>query len=185
MNKKMDDRDFEEIGRLIQNEVDEALRVFRSKDLGERLRARIAADERAVKAKSFLRKISVPAAVATLLTVSVALFLLNVHRPPAPNHVHPRLFAAVLRQLPSFSRPAAESPSSPAGEVGMSGAGGGFQSALASAERRKEEEERETPLRADGPRVPVLSLKKKMEILYKDKVIERALVLLIGKSKEA
>jgi len=51
-------------------------------------------------------------------------------------------------------------------------------------ERRKKEEEHETPLRPDGLRVPILSLKKKMEILYKDKVIERALVLLIGKSKE-
>lgn len=67
----------------------------------------------------------------------------------------------------------------------MSEAGGGFESALASVERRKEEEDRETPLRADRPRVPVLNLKQKMEILYKDKVIERALVLLIGKSKEA
>lgn len=182
MNKKMDDGDFEEIGRLIQYDVDEALRVFRSGDFGKRLRARIAADERAVKAKSFLRRIAVPS--ATLLAVSAALFLLNVHRSPAPWPVHPRFFAAVLSQLPSFSRSAAESPSGPAGEVGMSEAGGGFQSAFASIERRKEEEDRETPLRADGLRVPVLSLKKKMEILYKDKVIERTLVLLIGKSKE-
>jgi hypothetical protein len=66
----------------------------------------------------------------------------------------------------------------------MSEAGGGFQSALALAERWKKEEERETPLRLDGLRVPSLSLKKKMEILYKDKVIERVLVVLIGKSKE-
>lgn len=182
MNKKTDDGDFEEIGRLIQYDVDEALRVFRSVDFGKRLRARIAADERAVKAKSFLRRIAIPS--ATLLAVSAALFLLNVHRSPAPWPVHPRLFAAVLSQLPAFSRPAAEFPSGPAGAAGMSEAGGGFQSALASAERWKKGEERETPARADGPRVPVLSLKKKMEILYKDKVIERALVLLIGKSKE-
>jgi hypothetical protein len=182
MNKKMDDGDFEEIGRLIQYDVDEALRVFRSGDFRKRLWARIAADERAVKAKSFLRRIAVPS--ATLLAVSAALFLLNVHRSPAPWPVHPRLFAAVLRQLPVFSRPTAEFSSGPAGVAGMSEAGGGFQSALASAERRKKEEERETPLRPDGLRVPVLSLKKKMEILYKDKVIERALVLLIGKSKE-
>jgi len=184
MNKKIDDGNLEEIGRLIQNDVDEALRVFRSRDFGKRLRARIAADERPAKAKSFLRKVAVPAAAAALLTVSAALFLLNVPRPPAPDPVHPRLFAAVLRQLPSFSRPPAESLSGPAGEAGMSGAGSRFQSALASAERRKEEA-RETPLRADRPRVPVLSLKKKMEILYRDRVIERALVLMLGKSKEA
>ena len=183
MNKKMDDRDFDEIGRLIQYDVDKALRVFRSGDFGKRLRARIAADGRAVKAKSCLRRIAVPS--TALLAVSAALFLLNVHRSPAPWPVHPRFFAAVLSQLPAFSRSAAEAPSGPAGEVGMSEAGGGFQGALASAERRKKEEERETPLRAEGLRVPVLSLKKKMEILYRDKVIERALVVLIGKSKEA
>jgi len=182
VNKKRDDGDFEEIGRLIQNDVDGALRVFRSRDFGTRLRARIAADERAVKAKSLLRRIAVPA--AALLAVSAALYLLNVPRPPAPGPAHPRLFAAVLRQLPSFSRPGAESPAGPAGEAGRSGAGSRFQSALASAERRKEEA-RETPLRADRPRIPVLSLKKKMEILYRDRVIERALMLLTGKSKEA
>jgi hypothetical protein len=183
MNKKMDDGDFEEIGRLIQCEVDEALRVFRSGDFRERMRARIAADGRAVKVKSFLRRIAVPS--ATLMAVSAALFLLFVHRSPAPWPVHPRLFASVLSQLPVFSRPAAEIPSAPAGVAGKSKAGGGFQSAFASVERRKKEEERETPLQPDGPRVPSLSLKKKMEILYKDKVIERALVLLIGKPKEA
>ena len=184
MNKKMDDRDFEEIGRLIQYDVDKALRVFRSGDFGKRLRARIAADERAVKTKSFFRRIAVPS--AALLAVSAALFFLNVHRSPAPWPVHPRFFVAVLSQLPSFSRSATESPSGPAGEVERSEDGGGFQSAFASIERRKEkeEEDREPPLRTEGPRVPVLSLKKKMEILYKDRVIERALVLLIGKSKE-
>jgi hypothetical protein len=185
MNKKIDDGNFEEIGRLIQNDVDEALRVFRSRDFGKRLRARIATDERPEKAKSLLRRIAVPAAAAALLAVFAALFLLYVPRPPARDPVHPRLFTAVLRQLPSFSRPAAESPSGPAGEAGMSGAGGRFQSALASAERWKEEEARETPSRADRPRVPVLSLKKKMEILYRDRVIERALALMLGKSKEA
>jgi len=182
MNKKMDDGDFEEIGRLIQYDVAEALRVFRSGDFGKRLRVRIAADERPVKAKSFFRRIAVPS--TALLAASAALFLLYVYRSPAPGPVHPRLFVAVLRQLPAFSRPAAEFPPGPAGVAGTSEAGGGFQSALASAERWKKEEERETPARADGPRVPVLSMKKKMEILYKDKVIERALVLLIGKSKE-
>jgi hypothetical protein len=69
--------------------------------------------------------------------------------------------------------------------AGISGSGGGFREALASAERRKEEEERERTPRANGPRGPVLSLKEKMTILYKDKVIERGLMRLIGKSKEA
>jgi hypothetical protein len=184
MNEKMDDRDCEEIGRLIQSEIDEAIGVFRSGDFEKRLRAQIAVSEGAAAAKSVLRKIAVPAAAATLLAVSAALLFLNVHRPRALSPVHPRLFAAVLRQLPTFSRPAAEFSSRPVGVARMPEAGGGFQSALASAERRKKEEERETPLRPDRLRVPVLSLKKKMEILYKDKVIERALVLLIGKSKE-
>lgn len=182
MNKKIDNGDFEEIGRLIQYDVDEALRVFRSGDFGKRMRARIAADEGAARAKSFLRRIALPS--ATLLAVCATLFLLFVHRLPAPRPAHPRLFATVLSQLPAFSRSVGEFPSGPAGVAGMSEAGGGFQSALASVERRKKEEERGTLLRPDGSRVPVLSLKRKMEILYKDKVIERALLLLIGKSKE-
>lgn len=185
MNKKMNDADFEEISRLIQDDVDEGLRAFRSGEFGKRLRARLAADEQAVAVKSILRRIAVPAA-ATLLAVSAALFLLSVRRPPATNPFPPRLFAAVLRQLPAFSRPpAAGSLSSPAEAAGMPEGGAGFRSALASAERWKKEEERAIPLRPDGLRAPSLSLKKKMEILYRDKVIERALALLIGKSKEA
>jgi hypothetical protein len=186
MNKKMDDADFDEIDRLIQCDVDEGLRAFRSGEFGKRLRARLAADEQAAAAKSVLRRIAVPAAAATLLAVFAALFFLNVHRSPAPGPVHPRIFAAALRHFPSFSRPpAAGSLPGQAGAAGMSEPGGGFRSALASAERWKMEEERATPPRPDGLRAPVLSLKKKMEILYRDRVIERALALLIGKSKEA
>ena len=185
MNKKMGARDFEEIDRLIQNDVDEALRVFRSGDFGKRLRARIVAEAGAKTARSFLRKTAIPAAAATLLAVSAALFLVNIHRPPAPTPFRPLYFEALLRQLPAFSRPAAELPSGPDRAAGMSGSGGGFLSVLASAERRKAEEEQKIISPTNRPKVPGLSLRKKMEILYKDKVIERALMILIGKIKEA
>ena len=185
MNKKMDVRDFEEIDRLIQSEVDEALRAFRSWDFVKRLRTRIAADDRPVRAESFLKKAAIPAAATLLLAVSAALFLLDVHRSSGPGPIDPRTFAAVLSQLPSFSRPASVSPPGPAEEAGMFKAGGGFESALASAERRKAKEEGETSVRAGTPRVPALSMKERMEILFRDRVIERALALLTDKSKEA
>lgn len=67
----------------------------------------------------------------------------------------------------------------------MSEAGGGFEDALILVERRKEEEERGSSVQDGKPAAPALSMKERMKILFKDKVIERALTLIAVKSKEA
>jgi hypothetical protein len=49
----------------------------------------------------------------------------------------------------------------------------------------KEKDEGRPITRTGSLRVPTLSMKERMEILFKDKVIERALMSLAAKSKEA
>jgi hypothetical protein len=62
--------------------------------------------------------------------------------------------------------------------------GGGFETALAAA-RSSGGTDRSSEIGAGPAKAPSLSLSERMRILYKDKVIERALMLLINKTKEA
>lgn len=180
MNKKIDTRDFERVDLLIQDEIDEALDVFRSKDFETRLRNRIAADDRAVAGKPFLMKIAVSAAAVLLL--AGALVLIVTDRSPTPGPVDPGLFATVLSQFPSLSRSVAGPFPDPGEDGRISGAGRGFERILASAGRLEEKERGGPMARTIRLKVPALSMKRRMEILFKDKVIERALRLIAVKS---
>ncbi|MGZ5453935.1 MAG: hypothetical protein ACXW2R_07015 [Candidatus Aminicenantales bacterium] len=185
MNKKIDARDFEEIERLIRTEIGEALNVSRSPEREARLRKRIDLETKAARAKSTVERLVLPAAASLILAVFAVLVFVVILRPPAPAPVDSGLFAEVLGRFLSLSGPAARPPSGLGGEERMSEAGGGFERALALAERRKAEDERGTPVRPGKPAAPALSMKERMEILFKDKVIERALTALAAKSKEA
>jgi hypothetical protein len=185
MNKKIDARDFEELERLIRTEVGEALEVSRTPEREARLRKRIDLETKAVRAKSTLQRLALPAAASLILAVSAVLVFFVILRPPAPRPADHGLFAVVLGRFPALSGPVAGPPQGLGGEEPMSVAGGGFEKALVLAERRKEEEERGIPVRAGRPAAPALSMKERMEILFKDKVIERTLTLLAVKSKEA
>jgi len=185
MNRKTDAREFEEIERLIRTEIGEALKVSRSPERETRLRKRIDQETMAVRAKSTVERLALPAAASLILAVSAVLVFLVIHRRPAPAPVDSSLFAEVLGRFPSLSGPVAGPPSGPGGEELLSEAGGGFEKALVWAERRKEEDERGTPVRSGKMAAPALSMKERMEILFKDKVIERTLTLLAVKSKEA
>jgi hypothetical protein len=185
MTRKIDDRDFERADRLVRAEIDEALAVFRSGDLERRLRSRIAADGQPVPVKPSLMKIAVPAAALLLLASTAALVLFLTLRSPVPAPVDPGLMADVLGRFPSLSGPDAGPLPRRGGEERMSEAGGGFEDALILVERRKEEEERGSSVQDGKPAAPALSMKERMKILFKDKVIERALTLIAVKSKEA
>jgi hypothetical protein len=132
-----------------------------------------------------LERLALPAAAGLVLAVSAVLVFLAIHRPSTPAPAGPGLFAAVLGRFPSLSGPATGPPAGLGGGERISEAAGGFENALVLAERRKGEEERGTPARAGKPAARALSMKERMKILFKDKVIERALTALAVKSKEA
>ena len=160
MNKKIDARDFEEIERLIRTEVGEALEVSRMPERATRLRERLDLETKAVRAKSTLQRLALPAAASLILAVSAVLVFLVIHRRPAPAPVDSSLFAEVLGRFPSLSGPVAGPSSGPGGEVRMSEAGGGFEKALVWAERRKEEDKRETPVQSSKMAARALSMKE-------------------------
>jgi hypothetical protein len=185
MNKKIDARDFEEIERMILNEVGEALEVFRARDFDRRLRTGIMAGDRTARPSPFLRRIAVPAAAAFLLAVSAAWLLLDSRRPPARDPIDPRDFAAVLSLLPALSQSTSELPPGPAGAAGEPAGGAGFESVLVAARAWMKDEKGKTSASAAGPKAPALSMKEMIKILFRDKVIERVLMSLTYRSKEA
>jgi hypothetical protein len=75
-----------------------------------------------------------------------------------------------------------EGVSSGAASAGVAAGPVGDVLARAYAQKRAAEDQNEVP--AAGAGAPQLSLKKKMEILFKDKVLERVLVSIREKSKE-
>ena len=185
MNKRIDTRDFEEVRHLLHDEIDEAIVIFRSRDSEKRLRSRISADDRPVGRKPLLMKIAVPAGAVLLLVMTLTIVLLVTDRSPAPGPTESGLFAAVLGQFPSLSRTAAGPVPDSSQRGWISGASRGFERAIASAGRLEEKEEGRPVTRTGNLRVPTLSMKERMEILFKDKVIEHALMSLAAKSKEA
>jgi hypothetical protein len=179
MNKKTDVQDFEEIDRLIHDEVGQALKKFRAGDFEGRVRRRIVAEPGPAKGIAFLAKIAVPVAAILVLAISAAVYIFNPSRSSLPAPIDPGDFAAVLSRFPSFSRPLSELPSRAAAEAVLSEAGRAFTSVLASAggaDQGERGSEEASPIRTAPPRAARLTMRERMEILFRDKVIERVLL---------
>jgi len=188
MSRKIEPNDLEEIDRLIRNEVGEALAKFRAGDFEGRVRGRIAATKRPAKGILFLLKIAVPAAAILLLAVVAGVDLFDPRPAPGPAPIDPGDFAAVLSRLPSFLAPASEQAPRPSGKPALSEAGRAFATVIGSVGGGGQGEkgaEEENLARGPSPRVVPFTMKKRMEILFKDKVIERVLMSLTDRSKEA
>jgi hypothetical protein len=176
MSRKVDLRDLETVDRLVRTEIEEGLATFRADGAEARLRTRIAAGPGPVRRRP-LASMAVPILLAT--SAAVIAFLL-VTLPPDRRPIDARDFMTVLLRSPALARPSAEASQGPMSRDG----GGGFERALAAA-RSSGGTERSSETGAGPAKAPSLSLSERMRILYKDKVIERALMLLINKTKEA
>ena len=178
MSKKIEPQDLEKIDRLIHVEVGQALEKFRMGDSESRVRRCIAAGPRPAKGITFPAKIAVPVAAVLVLAISAAVYIFNPSRSPLPAPIDPGDFAAVLSRFPSFSRPSSE-PLSRTAEAVLSEAGRAFTSVLASAggaEQGKQGAAEGRPVRTAPPRAARLTMRERMEILFRDKVIERVLL---------
>jgi len=176
MSRKAEVRDLGMLDRLVRTEIEEGLSAFRAGGAEARLRARIAAGPGPDRRRP-LASMAVPILLAT--SAAVIAFLL-VTRPPAHRPIDARDFMIVLLRSPALGRPPAGASQGPMSRDG----GVGFERALAAA-RSGGGTDRSPETGAGPAKAPSLSLSERMRILYKDKVIERALMLLINKTKEA
>jgi hypothetical protein len=177
--------DLEDLRRLVSAEKEEALTRFREGDFEAKLRARIAAADRAAgwapKGLRRLRPLAVPSLIAALvLLLAVGAFLV-FRRGQQGAGGETAIFVKAVGMFPGLEGLAA----GPAGAAPGGGPASAdpFARVLAQAyHERRAEEDRTAP--AAGPAVPHFSLKKKMEILFKDRALERVLLSIHEKSKE-
>lgn len=179
MNKTTAPHDFEEIDRLIRAEVGEALSRFRAGDFEGRVRRRALAEEGPGRGILLLAKLAIPGAAVLALAVLASVLLFGPGRPPLRTPIDPADFAAVLGLLPAFS---AAPPPQTSGEPEPSAAGRMLTGVLSTFG----EMGRAEPVEAGScpRRVAPLTMKERMEILFKDKVIERVLLSCASRSKE-
>lgn len=187
MTEKIESREYEEIESLVRSEVDQGLEKFRAGDFEARVRRRLAAEKKPARRRvPLLVKLAVPAAAVLLLVLVAAVYRNLV---PSQGPVRPPIdasaIAAVLRELPPFSGPAPELAAGPAGGTEAPRTGGAIESVIGAAVAGAAVEAGPDPARAGLPKVAPLTMKKRMEILFKDKVIERVLISWAVRAKEA
>lgn len=185
MDKRASGQGFDEISHLIRSEKEAALAAFRSGDFRSRVRRRWRETGESAPA-SKVRPAAVAAAAAAMLVVAAA-FIFLVRQPPGTGR-RPgfQTLASVLGALPggvTLSReetmaPAASDLTVPAA-LAVS-----LRSVLVVAQGTVRGER--TPESVSGRAAPVTrtSLFRKMEILFRDRVIERTFLSLRDPSKE-
>ncbi|HUT08148.1 MAG TPA: hypothetical protein VMY15_04825 [Candidatus Latescibacteria bacterium] len=185
MDIETNDPEFEEIARLIQEEEKAALEIFRRRDFRREVKARIGGSPTKSRPRVLLRRLPVPAGAAVLLLIAAWAFFFNPH-PPVPNTGGDSgSFVAGVEGLPGLAELASRKGHPRPGDGESQGAPQSIRDVLALAQQVRTDEGENAPPGSGNLQVPRLSLEKKMMILFKDRVIERVLVLIRKKSEEA
>lgn len=183
MGKKRDDQDFEDIAQLIREDEEQALRIFRQRNFDKKIRARIAGASK--RNRSFFGQWTVvSASVAGLLLIALGSIFLFTRRSSSGSQGGPAPMAVVLKDLPGISDLITPRGTISAEAIDAFGPARTFRVILAMVTQRIRDEERKATVPTGHVSVPRLSLEKKMEILFKDRAIERVLVRMIKKSEE-
>jgi hypothetical protein len=183
MAERWDDQEFSEISRLIREEEDRALEIFRQRNFDQKIRTWIAAGSPA-KRGLFGKRMAIPATIAALIVVTAGIIFVATRRSGLGPQLRPGPMAVILGALPGSSDLAMPRATVPVGEPDAVGPARAFRLVLALATQVKEEEQRRVAVPTENLSVPRLSLEKKMEILFKDRAIERVLIRMIKKSEE-
>jgi len=183
MNDEHRDPEFEPIARLIREEEEAALAVFRRRDFGRRVMARLEESKQGKRGRFRLWKILVPTTAALFLIAAGAVLLLHRAR-ISDSGGATRSFISVLQDLPGLAELASRRDSAPGREEDIQNIPQSIRDGLAMAGRQKANEEENVPPPKRALDVPRLSLEKKMAVLFKDRAIERVLVSVREKSKE-
>jgi hypothetical protein len=183
MVEKRDDREFNDIADLICEDKRRALKIFRQGNFDQKVQKRLAAGP-VRKHKLFDHNMIVPASVAALILIAAGLTLLLLRRPREVSQTGPSRMAAILSEWSGISELTLSREGVPAEATHLSAMAQVVQKVLMLAAKDKEAEERKSLVPSGLPKAPHLSLEKKMEILLKEKAIERVLVSIIEKNKE-
>jgi hypothetical protein len=187
MDRRTPERELDEISALVREEKNAALAAFRSRDFRSLVmrRWREGAGPSPGRRPN-VRPAMVAAAAAGLLIVAAALFFL-VRQAPGPGRRPAfQTLASVLGSLPGGVTLSREETAAPAasGLSDPSALAVSVRSALGAGQRTGETDRAlEDPPGRALPTTPT-SLYRKMEILFKDRVIERTLLSLKDPSKE-
>ena len=179
----------DELRTLIREEQDRALAVFRKGNFEARVRARITETAEEPRRRwPVLRSLSVPAVALAFVIIAVAVAAVIMFRPRPSPHLWTagdiRGLRTALEASPGvkiLAEPRTREAAPPGGRAeDMSS----FERALSLL--RAEKQTLETEAAPDLTEKPVrrLSSRDRVRILYRDRVIERALLLAIEKSKE-
>ena len=181
MDKKLNERAYKTIDRLVREDKDRGLERFRKGNFEQRVRAATAGlnEKRVVSVRRVLAPIS--AAIVLLIAVGVV-WRLSRRATTSPQGA-PTL-AEVLGELPGASDLILPREPIPAGATPEYGMARAVRTVLARLIKQKAAEERKAVVPAGPLKVPRLSLEEKMEILFKEKAIERVLVSMFRKFEE-
>lgn len=183
MGKSWSDQEFHQVARLIREDEERALEIFRQRNFQQSLRARIAADS-PTKRGFFGQRMTIPATIAALVLIAGGTVLMVTRRPSSSPQRGPGPIAEILNDLPGITDFVMPKETIPAGATDTFGPARTFRVVLAMVTQRIRDEERKATAPTGHRSVPRLSLEKKMEILFKDRAIERVLVRMFRKSEE-
>ncbi len=186
MERPKNEAEFAEVKELIRREEDRALRVFRQSDFASRVKKSLQAQAEEKRPSPRFRRILVPALSFGFLTVVIVVVILtNIPKRPSilgADQVEAML--SVLDAAPEISRSSASETSSHPDIRPRSSFSVSIAETLTLIEERNENLPRPLPPSFWREKAPRFSLRDKMRILYQDRVIERALVLITEKSEE-
>ncbi|MGA2533844.1 MAG: hypothetical protein ABSG19_12515 [Candidatus Aminicenantales bacterium] len=179
----------DELQTLIREDQDRALADFRTGNFEVRVRARIAETEKEPRMRPFfLRGIpahSVPMALVIVAAVAAAAIMFWPRRPSPLLTVNDvRALWTALEWSPGVKVLSGPGTSAAAGPGRQSGPPSSFERTLRLLQAQGQAQENEAGPGLTEKPAPPLSFRDKVRILYRDKVIERALLLAIEKSKE-
>ena len=183
MAEKQDDQAFEGIAGLVREDKTRAFRIFRQGSFDQKVKARIAAEAGRKRGFFSQRAIALTSAAAILLAAAVTTLLLSRRPAPAPQ-VGMSALMAVLEELPGVSGLVMPRETTPPSDLETFGAARAVETALTRIIEQKAAEERKADVLPGPLKVPRFSLEKKMEILFKERAIERVLASILKKSEE-
>lgn len=177
MKNKLTDRDFEDISALIREEEEEALAIFRTRDFRVRLESRLEQAAAGKRAHLYPRIWALPALAGILVFIVAGIAFLILRHPASGPPPELKAFTYAVSQLPGLSLAPKREWTAPAGQTKTSRLAASVRQVLVSAGQLKQGEERRISAEGGIGKIPRLSIDQKMEILFKERAIERALLL--------
>lgn len=177
------DHDFEEVTALIREEEEDALAFFRTRNFRDKveIRLRKAAGEGSIT-RSQRKAVPLLATALVLIIAGICILVLNRSGTGPPREFD--ALASALGQLPGFSHLPGRGWTPSPDQTGTFRLAESVRQALVIAEHAKREMERRISIPAEATKIPRLSPDQRVEFLFREKTIERVLLLLKSDSKE-